>query len=146
MFRNLLFTFSEVYQKRNIRNKIKCFEELYKVKFKERELRNKKNLLNLLNFVVNKSEFYKKFYEKNKLNIDKIAKDWNFFKDIPVLNKKIILENKDLFFKNLNINKKEEIFTVRTSGSTGLSMEYFLNNELRDRSSALLFFFSRQNR
>lgn len=140
MFRNLLFTFSEVYQKRNIRNKIKCFEELYKVKFKERELRNKKNLLNLLNFVVNKSEFYKKFYEKNKLNIDKIAKDWNFFKDIPVLNKKIILENKDLFFKNLNINKEKEIFTVRTSGSTGLSMEYFLNHELRDRSSALLFF------
>lgn len=139
MLRNLLFIFSEIYQKREIRNKIKYFRELYKLKFQERQLRNKKNLLNLLNFIVNKSDFYKNFYSKKILDTEKISKDWNYFKDIPVLNKKIILENKDLFFKNININK-QEIFTVRTSGSTGASMEYYLNNELRDRSSAILFF------
>lgn len=88
----------------------------------------------LLNHTLSKSEFYKKYYKQNGINIDNI--EGIRLKDLPPINKTIIMNHyddfvcsKDLKKKELeefifNPNNKEKLFknkykVIHTSGSTG---------------------------
>jgi phenylacetate-CoA ligase len=86
-------------------------------------------LADLLNTVVQNTEFYEKY------------QGWTSLQDFPVVNKYIIRSQFDAI--NLPIAPKQRI-SVKTSGSTGTPFQLFHNQEKKVRNTADTIYFSRK--
>ncbi|MDM1454775.1 hypothetical protein [Myroides odoratimimus] len=106
----------------------KCF---YDKEFKN--LTQNKNLKSILDYSVNFTAYYKKFDSNNILSF-------------PIINKKNILDNYDLFFSSdYNLNDSS-LRVMSTSGSSGVPFRIYQNQEKIKRNSAdLLFFYNLGN-
>jgi len=110
---------------------VKRVERLNKEKIKKIQ---KKRLKKLLRHVLKNSKFYKNYYKKHSITLDNI--DRIELKDLPIINKKIVMENYDDFVcdhslkrhnleefiadnQNRGKNYKKAYQVVHTSGSTG---------------------------
>lgn len=105
----------------------------YKSDWKERKILQRKKLNHLIHYCYENIPYYKKILFKSDL-INKINKDISFFKDVPFLNKKLILENYDLL---INQKKKEKIHYCKTGGSSGEKITVEYDNLAADNSSAV---------
>jgi phenylacetate-CoA ligase len=101
---------------------------------KLKEAQNKQ-LRCLLSFVNNNIPYYKNFFQIKGINLDEGGKNIDLEK-IPILNKKIIKDNYDLFFP-VSINKMN-YSKGSTGGSTGEPLKYFMSKEDKEIGIALL--------
>jgi len=90
-----------------------------------------KNLKKLLNHTVSSTSFYKDFREYRSLH------------DFPVINKKMIQDNFELFKSDKF--KTDTLFKVSTSGSTGVPFKLYHNKDKRRRNTADVLFFSEKS-
>ena len=90
-----------------------------------------KNLKKLLNHTVSSTSFYKDFWEYRSLH------------DFPVINKKMIQDNFELFKSDKF--KTDTLFKVSTSGSTGVPFKLYHNKDKRRRNTADVLFFSEKS-
>lgn len=92
---------------------------------------NERNLKKLLVHAVGSTPFYKNFSEYRSLQ------------DFPVINKKLIQDNFELFKSNKF--KVGSLFKVSTSGSTGVPFKLYHNKNKRQRNTADILFFSEKS-
>jgi phenylacetate-CoA ligase len=90
-----------------------------------------RELQRLLEFAVNHSPFYKKFYQDLNLGEIKTAKD---LKKLPILEKEIVRNH----LEEMYTVKRKEAVVSQTSGTTGKSLEYFHTVEGIQRRNAIL--------
>src|SRR5690625_2747856 len=81
----------------------------------------KVKLSNLINYAYNNTDYYKSIFDSINFNVSTNL-DLNSFKNIPVLTKDIILNNKSKLLSNGIGNKSA--FKVKTSGTTGTALSF----------------------
>ena len=132
--RKLILIFIELLGYRKINKNINLIKKHYNLAFIERKIQNKKKLIKLIKFVSENNKFYQNFFKKNNVKISKIERDLKYFYEVPVLDKNYIINNYSEYIESFKDKKK---FKVNTSGSTGKSFEYFIDENLKDRSTAI---------
>ena len=102
--------------------------------FERRRILQKKRLQNLLSHVLRKSGFYQEYYKKHGITPEKIGKIE--LRDLPPINKKLMMDNYDDFVCDTKIRRKsleafiadrdncgrrylDRYMIIHTSGSTG---------------------------
>lgn len=111
-----------IFHRKYINNEKVVFQELLKVEqLEDKEIYDLqvKKLLNFLKYAYQNTEYYKKVFDDNKIDIS-LAQS---LKKIPILTKNIIRENFDeLFSKEF---KRESLGKRNTGGSTGEPLEFY---------------------
>ena len=130
---NIKFFLGEKIIGRKISKKYFQSKNYYKSEWKERKILQRKKLIDLINYSYENIPYYKKILFKGNL-IHKINENISFFKDVPFLNKKLILENYDLL---INPKKQKKIYHCKTGGSTGEKITVEYDNLAADSSSAV---------
>ena len=95
---SILFVSVEIFLRRKINQKVKILKNFYYKKQDEREHIQNKKLLKIINYAYNNIDFYKKFYDEQKVPISKIQTDIKYFNEFPFIDKKILRENYYNFF------------------------------------------------
>jgi phenylacetate-CoA ligase len=131
----LFFKLAERYEKRFISSKMSELKRYYRIRFNDRKLLQKEKVIKLIDYCFHHSEFYKDLISRSKFNINKLKKDFNYFKDFPIIDKQCILNNYELF--NCGISSKKKIITTTTGGSTGAKLKLFFDQTTVDYSSAV---------
>jgi len=137
----ILFTFAEIFLKRKINKKVKILKNFYYKKQDEREHIQNKKLLKIINHAYNNIDFYKKFYDEQKVPISKIQTDIKYFNEFPFIDKKILRENYYKFFSK----EKKKTFSNCSNGTTGDAVRFFYDTYAADFSSAVTIFCRNKN-
>lgn len=130
---NIKFFLGEKLAGRQISKKYFQLKVYYKSDWKYRKVLQKKKLISLVNYCYENIPYYKKILFKKDL-INKLNQNISFFKDIPFLNKKLILENYDLL---ISPKKQKKIYYCKTGGSSGEKITVEYNDFAADSSSAV---------
>lgn len=129
----VLFPLLERVAKRDISAKLKQLRMFEAADRKFQLETQRANLHKILLHCQNHIPYYKDLFQKHSFHIDKVKKDINFIKDLPILTKAIVRENTDrLKLPNAHHARK-------TGGSTGQSVHFFYDNEGLDWTSAINF-------
>lgn len=126
--RNIFFWMAEKHQNRNILIKR---ANIKKCTFNDDNI-NRDSVISTLEYSILHVPFYKKNLSKELL--DKIKKDFQYFYDIPVIQKKDIINDPDSFISDEF--DKTKLIQMKTGGSTGPSMFVYYDQEAADWSSA----------
>lgn len=127
----LLFPILEKFSKRDIFSKyheLKRFEEL---SASEKLQIQKNELYKMLLFCKTSVPYYQDLFSKHSFDIEKIKKDIDFIKDIPILTKEIIRENGQRIVNGTAIHPR------KTGGSTGQSVHFYYDDSGLDWTSAI---------
>jgi phenylacetate-CoA ligase len=98
--------------------------------YKNKKLQNylKKRLFSILSTSANNVPYYKQFYKQIMRIIDK--EDVEYMQDVPILSKKIILENGIDNFLN-DYYKNKNLISLNTTGTTGSPITIKCNKQVR---------------
>lgn len=138
---SILFVSVEIFLRRKINQKVKILKNFYYKKQDEREHIQNKKLLKIINYAYNNIDFYKKFYDEQKVPISKIQTDIKYFNEFPFIDKKILRENYYNFFSK----EKKKTFSNCSNGTTGDAVRFFYDTHAADFSSAVTIFCRNQN-
>ncbi|CEN35913.1 phenylacetate--CoA ligase family protein [Capnocytophaga cynodegmi] len=131
LIRNKVFFLLDFIKGKNISKKINLLDDFYRDS-KENQLHIVNNkLVNLLNDVTKNVPFY---MDKGGLSD---------LKDFPIVNKKNIYQNTISFYSKIYNSKK--LVPVRTSGSYGTPLTYFLTKKKKESQLAEVIFFGRKS-
>ena len=130
---NIKFFFGEKLTGRKISKKCFQLKNYYNSEWKDRKILQRKKIINLVNYCYENIPYYKKILAKRDL-INKLNQNFSFFKDVPFLNKKLILENYHLL---INPKKQKKIYHCKTGGSSGEKITVEYDNLAADSSSAV---------
>ncbi|MFK5947327.1 MAG: hypothetical protein QM500_00990 [Methylococcales bacterium] len=127
----MLFPLLEKAAKRDIFSKYKALKKFEKLTASEKLRIQKDELYKILIFCQNSIPYYQDLFSQLSFDAEKIKKDIEYIKDIPILTKEIIRENGD------RLKTPEAIHTRKTGGSTGQSVFFYYDDKGLDWSSAI---------
>lgn len=109
----------------------KHYKEIKTVFYDKEEAEELKErlLFNILSYAVNNTEFYKKY-------------DPNVLKDFPVIDKSDIITHMEEMFSKEYSDKKQQLKTMATSGSSGTPFKIYQdsNKVLRNKADVIFFY------
>lgn len=132
-----------IIEKRNIDKKLIIIKKHYEASRDKQIIVNKANLIKQLNYVQNNIPYYSEIFKKIKFKPSSLEKDIGYFNEIPIINKKIINENRDKFI-NADL-LKNKFFEVKSSGSTGGHFKLLYDLDAADFSAAITRFARSKN-
>lgn len=135
---NILFSLSELLQKREIGKKINSIENEYKNPYKQRKISNNKKLIKIIDYAINNIPYYKDVSKKIRFDINKFKKDINYLNDFPFLTKNIIREQHTRLLDSNYDSRK--FYIAKTGGSTGPSCNIYYDDFAKDYSSAITLY------
>ena len=127
---------NSLYKSKKFHNRVKFLmrsQYWTKKEFKKFQINNLKNLIF---YVQNNIPFYQKFLDK-KIDVEKI-KTLQILNNFPIINKKIIQKDPDLF---LNFKNKKKIINRTTGGSTGTPLTVWsdMDFQIKDKANTIYY-------
>lgn len=99
------------------------------------------SLQKLLKHAYNHTEYYKKLFDSCDVKLSDIHNDHNLLKNLPLLSKKIIMENQDkLIARNFD---KKDLLPTSTGGSTGVPLNFYRDKQCVFKRKAQELFFDK---
>jgi len=126
-----LFPLLERAAKRDIFVKYRALKGFEKLSAQEKRHVQKKALYEILSYCKVHVPYYQDLFNASSFDIEKINKDIEFIKDLPVLTKEIIRENSQ------RIVMPDAVHPRKTGGSTGQSVLFYYDNAGLDWTSAI---------
>lgn len=132
---DILFPLSEKFLSRNILCKLEKIKQSEKLNPAQRKNKQQQDLFNILVFSNKNIPYYRDLFKTHNFEPDLVLKDINYLKNLPLLTKEIIIENRSRF--NINgIRSNFQEYSRVTGGSTGKTLEIVYNKDALDWTSA----------